>query len=116
MTTLLLEETTRLGAISELCLKLAGERDLDVLLQGVSHLARQIVPAQYASVGIQEGDGRTISGRVFSSGTDAASGMVATAVMLAIPVLRAPLLGLASGLSPSDRDEAAADYLNEQMV
>jgi PAS domain S-box-containing protein len=92
VTTLLVEEITRLGAISELCLKLAGERDLEVLLQGVTHLARQIVPSQYASVGILEEHGQTISGRVFSSGMDAASGMVATAVMPAIPVLRAALL------------------------
>jgi PAS domain S-box-containing protein len=92
VTTLLLEESIRLGVISELCLKLGGERDAEVLLQGVSHMARQIVPAQYASVGILEEDGQTISGRVFSSGIDPASGIAATAVMPAIPVLRAALL------------------------
>ncbi len=92
MITVLLEQTAGWAPIIELSLKLAGERDPEMLLQGVSHLARQIVPAQYASVGILEEDGQAISGRVFSSGMDAASGMAATAVMPAITVLRAAVL------------------------
>jgi len=91
VTTLLLEDNIRLGTIGKLCLKLAGERDPEMLLQGVSQLARQIVPAHYASLGILEGDGQTVSGRVFSSGIDGAGGADA-AVMPAIPVLRAALL------------------------
>jgi GAF domain-containing protein len=82
----LTEEHTRVAAIIETTLKLAGERDPEVLLQGVSHLARQIIPAQYASVGILSVDGQEISGRVFSSGMDAG------AVTPAIPVLRPDVL------------------------
>ena len=91
MTTPLLEETTRLGTI-ELCLKLAAERDPEMLLQVVSQLARQIVPAQYASVGILGEDGQTMSGRVLYSGLATASGPDAAAVMPVITVLRTGVL------------------------
>jgi hypothetical protein len=55
-----LEERTRLRAIVQMSLKLAGERDPEVLLRSVSHMAREIVPSEYASVGILGEDGGTI--------------------------------------------------------
>ena len=42
VTTLLLEENIRLGAISELCLKLAGERDPGVLLSSWAQIATSL--------------------------------------------------------------------------
>jgi PAS domain-containing protein len=80
------EERRHLAAVSEMTLKLAGERDPEMLLQAVSHSAREIMHAQFASVGVLEEYGQTIRGRVFFSGLDA------MAVMPAIPVLRPGLL------------------------
>src|ERR1700730_15086233 len=82
VSTICLEERTRMAAIIEVSLRLAGDRDPELLLKGVSQMARQIMRAQYASVGIRTEDGQTISSRVFSSERHAA------AVMKAIPVPR----------------------------
>jgi hypothetical protein len=86
MSSLRREEPTSLVAIVTTSLKLAGERDPKLLLQGLSHLAREIMTAQYASVGIFDEDGQTIGGPAFSRGR---TGMVAVP---AIPVLRPGLL------------------------
>jgi PAS domain S-box-containing protein len=96
------EERTRLAAVIEMTLKLAGERDPEMLLQAVSHSAREIMHARFASVGILEEDGRTIRGRVFFSGLDA------MAVMPTIPLLHPGLLAdmLTAGKAVHLRDVA----------
>jgi hypothetical protein len=77
-----LEARTCLAAIVEMNLKLAGARDPELLLKGVSHVALETMPAQYAGVGILDQDEQAISGSACSSGMGAA----------AIPVLRPGLL------------------------
>ena len=105
------EERRRLAAVIEMTLKLAGERDPEMLLQAVSHSAREIMHARFASVGVLEEDGQTIRGRVFFSGLDA------RAVMPTIPVLRPGLLadlltaGKAVRLRDVTRDSLGLDLL-----
>ena len=63
-----------------MCLKLAGARDPELIRQAVNHMAREIIPSQYSSVGILDKEGPTIGGPVFLSG-------LAAAVMPEMPVL-----------------------------
>ena len=81
-----LEERARLAAVVETSLKLAGARDPELLLRGVRLVAREILPAQYASAGLLDEDEQTISGWAFFRGMDAA------AVRPETPVLRLDLL------------------------
>jgi PAS domain S-box-containing protein len=64
-----LEKQTPSVAIVALSLKLAGVRDPELLLQGVSQVAREIIPSQWVSVGILDEDGHNI--RAFFNGMDA---------------------------------------------
>src|SRR5580700_5734615 len=67
---LTLENRMGLAALLKMSLKLAGERDPERLLQYVSHIAREIIYAEYACVAIPDDDG-TFS-RIFCSGMGAA--------------------------------------------
>jgi PAS domain S-box-containing protein len=69
---LTVENRMGLAALLKMSLKLAGQRDPERLLQYVSHIAREIIHAEYASVAIPDDDGSTFS-RVFCSGMDAAT-------------------------------------------
>jgi len=76
-----LEQPTSLGAIVEMSLRLAGEGDRAVLLQGVSRIARKIIPAQYASIAVLDNDRQTIAGRICANGMDAPSTMPVISVL-----------------------------------
>jgi PAS domain S-box-containing protein len=67
--TLAEEERTRLDAVVEMSLQLAGTWDIEVLLQNIGHIAREVIPAQYAWVSIL--DQTTQARSVFFSGVNA---------------------------------------------
>lgn len=72
------EDQSPLPAIVELSLKLAGECDPELFLQALSHVARQMIPARYASVGVLDKDWQTT--QCFFSGMDTASTMPSSSV------------------------------------
>jgi signal transduction histidine kinase len=76
-----LEQATSLGAIVEMTLRLAGEGDRAVLLQGISQIARKIIPAQYASIAVLDNNRQTITGRICANGMDAPSAMPVISVL-----------------------------------
>ena len=82
MTASPIQERTGLAAVVEMSLEFAGVRDPSLLLQSVSEMTREIIPAQDASVGILDMDRQTISGGVSVCGGDA------PAIMPIMSVLR----------------------------
>src|ERR1700690_2408800 len=72
------EERIKLTSIVDMGLRFLGERDPALLLQGMADMAREMMSAQHAAMGILEEGGQPNNGWIFFSGLSTAMELIPT--------------------------------------